>query len=49
MVNYWRWKIWDNANYILKNSCYVHATDISDKLLKIGSEKGFIKSYSQKK
>ena len=35
-----------DANYILEKGCEVHATDISDKLLKIGSEKGFIKSYS---
>ncbi len=35
-----------DANYILEKGCDVHATDISDKLLKIGSEKGFIKSYS---
>ena len=36
----------NDANYILEKGCDVHATDISDKLLKIGSEKGFIKSYS---
>ena len=34
-----------DANYILRKGCEVHATDISDKLLRIGSEKGFIKSY----
>lgn len=36
-----------DANYILSNGGKAHATDISDELLKIGSEIGFIKSFSE--
>ena len=36
-----------DANFILRNGGNAHATDISDKLLKIGHEKGFIKEFSQ--
>ncbi len=36
-----------DANFIIKNGGKAHATDISDKLLKIGHEKGFIRDFSQ--
>ena len=36
-----------DANFIIKHGGKAHATDISDKLLKIGHEKGFIQDFSQ--
>ena len=36
-----------DANFIIRNGGKAHATDISDKLLKIGNNKGFIKEFSQ--
>ena len=36
-----------DANFIIRNGGKAHATDISDKLLKIGHEKGFIQDFSQ--
>ena len=36
-----------DAHYILANGGNAHATDVSDKLLKIGKEIGYIKSFSQ--
>ena len=36
-----------DANFIIRNGGKAHATDISDKLLKIGQEKGFIQDFSQ--
>lgn len=36
-----------DANFIIRNGGKAHATDISDKLLKIGHKKGFIKDFSQ--
>ena len=36
-----------DANFIISNGGKAHASDVSDTLLKIGSEKGFIKEYSQ--
>ena len=36
-----------DANFIISNGGKAHASDISDTLLKIGSEKGFIKEYSK--
>ena len=35
------------ANFIINHGGKAHATDISDKLLKIGHDKGFIKDFSQ--
>ena len=35
-----------DAHYIMKNGGIAHATDISDTLLKIGNERGYINSYS---
>lgn len=36
-----------DANYIIEKGGNAHASDISDKLLKIGNEIGFIKDYSE--
>ena len=36
-----------DANFIISNGGKAHASDVSDTLLRIGSEKGFIKEYSQ--
>ena len=36
-----------DAHYIMSQNGTAHASDISDKLLKIGNQKGFIDSYSQ--
>lgn len=36
-----------DANYILRQGDQAHASDISDKLLKIGNELGFINSFSE--
>ncbi len=33
------------ANYLLNNGCNAYASDISDNLLKVGNEIGFIKEY----
>ena len=35
------------ANFLIENGINAHATDLSDKLLKIGNEIGFINNYSQ--
>ncbi len=35
------------ANFLIENGLNAHATDLSDKLLKIGHEIGFINQYSQ--
>ena len=35
------------ANFLIENGLNAHATDLSDKLLKIGNEIGFINEYSQ--
>ena len=35
------------ANFLIKNGAEAHATDLSDRLLKISSQEGFINSYSK--
>ncbi len=35
------------ANYILRNGDQAHASDMSDNLLRIGNERGFINSFSE--
>lgn len=35
-----------DAHYIISNGANAHATDISDKLIKVGSELGYIQAYS---
>lgn len=36
-----------DANYLLEEGLNVHASDIQDRLLKIGHDRGFIKEYSR--
>ena len=47
LVNSWRWSFWNRWNALLTlGATSVMCTDLSDKLLKVGHDRGFIKQYS---
>ncbi len=47
LLTIWDGRFGTDANFIIKNGGKAHASDISDKLLKIGYEKGFTKEFSR--